>query len=177
MMRKGNNPDPIKTGSKRSQPTKGIFKMASKYNRVVLANAIQVALFNEALLPQIIGEGGRWATVRTKGHAEPFKTAKAFVRKDDEEALGLHFSAPKRNYNFNDSNYVNPPATLEVLMAIAKKANGGKDITKKQLQQELEAIKKTFIASAQPIAEAIVETVKTEAEVVAETPAPEEVKA
>lgn len=115
-----------------------------------VANAIQAALFNSILIDQIVKEGGRWNGVRTKGHAEAFAGAVAKVAKGDT-ILGIDFAAPKRNYNFNDSNWTNQEDVLAKLLEVGKSANGGKDIAKKAIVGELEALKNLLKASAQPV--------------------------
>jgi len=112
-------------------------------------NAVQAALFNQILIGQITTEGGRWFGVRTKGHAEAFAGAVAKVAKGDQ-ALGIDFAAPKRNYNFNDSNWTNDEATLAKLTSVAQAAPGGKDYSKKAIVSDLEDMKNILKASTQP---------------------------
>ena len=140
-------------------------------NIIIVDTKIQAALFNDILRDQITVEGGRWFGVRTKGHADPFLTAKAVVAKEGQTERGLQFHAPKKNYNFNDSTWVNPAETLEKLMAVAVKANGGKEVAKKALVSELEALKNIFKNSTFKAPEAVVEATKADEKIVEEQPA------
>ena len=114
-------------------------------NIIVLRNAVQVALFNTILVKEIVGEKGRWHTASPKGHFLPFESAAARVAEGDEP-LGLRFDARKKNYNFNDSNWVNQGPVTKKLLAVAKAASG-KDMAKKAVAAELEDIKEILKAS------------------------------
>lgn len=159
-------------------PTKENIKMT---NTLKLANTIQVALFRDALLPQIIKEGGRWNLVKPIGHFEPFTSIKVSVAKEGED-LGVNFTAKKLNYNFNDSNWVNQPEVTLELLTIASKA-AKKEVAKKELYYHLEQIKTILKASkiieveVPPAVETAptVETPAVEAQV--ETPAVESIAA
>lgn len=123
--------------------------MTKTVNIIRVRNPIQAALFNDYLRAQIIEAGGRWNGIKTKGHVEPFQTSKAVVAKEGE-VLGLTFAAPKRNYNFNDSTYVNVAENLDKLTEIATKANKGTKVEKKELGFQLADLKEIFKNSPQP---------------------------
>ena len=123
--------------------------MATEKSPILRLNTpMMVAIFSEALLPEITKEGGRWASANPKGHADLFKDLQVKVKGDDEPAgifLGDEpYALLKNNYNYNDSNWVNMAAVTEKLMGIAKKANGGKDVTKKDISAMLLEIKETL---------------------------------
>lgn len=116
-------------------------------NTLFLANAVQVALFKEAILPQIINEGGRWNLVKPTKHAEAMVGLKVVVGKEGD-IQGFNFNALKKNYNVNDSNWVNDKSVTPVLLAIASKA-AKKEVSKKELYFQLESIKEIMKASAE----------------------------
>lgn len=123
--------------------------MSKNTKTFFVRNAIQAALFNQVLINEITKPEGRWFGVRTKGHAEAFTGAVAKVAKGDQ-TVGLDFAAPKRNYNFNDSNWTNQEPVLARLTEVSKSANGNKDIAKKAIVSELEDMKNIMKASSQP---------------------------
>ena len=139
----------------------------TKTNLVHLPTIVHVALFNEMLLPQIAQEGGRWFGVRTKDHHLPFADCEAILTPEGG-SNGLQFNARKKNYNFNDSNWVGQAPITQALIECADKANPEKKHTKKDMYFFLEDIKNILKASPE-----IVEAVEATEVKVEETPAPE----
>lgn len=156
--------------------------MAAKpTSTLVLSTKIQVAIFNEMLLSQITDPAGHWARANPKGHHEVFADMKVKVAGDGEQtgvfdAEGKPLGLRKNNYNFNDSNWVNIPEVTEKLMAIAKKANGGKEMSKKDIVSNLLHIKDIMKTAPKAMAPVIAKTAAVAAVVAAGTgtPAPEE---
>lgn len=131
-----------KTAPKQDAPA----KTGRTGNTIVLANPVQVALFRDALLPEIINEGGRWNKVRPFDHAIPFQGSIKIVSRREDEPLGVNFHASKLNYNFNDSHWVNDDEVTPRLLAVASKA-AKREVSKKELYNELASIKEILKAS------------------------------
>jgi hypothetical protein len=108
---------------------------------IYVRNELQKFLFEKVLIPNITKEGGRWTKSRPDGHAEPFKIATVVV---DPDNVGITFGADakKRNYNMNDSTWLQP----DIIKPMTKEAEKvlGRELPKKELVSNLEDLKKIF---------------------------------
>ncbi len=146
-----------------------------------VANALQKFIFDNVLIPEITKADGRWTNSKPHGHAEPFKIATAVI---DPNHLGITFEAAKRNYNLNDSTWLKPEVINPMLKAASAHLN--REVGKKEMTTELEALKKILSKDAivhdvggapaisAPATGEIVETPVVETPVVAESEQPEQ---
>ena len=101
---------------------------------------IKKALFDKVLRGELQA-GGRWGTKTQENLAAPWRDIEVEVA-EQGAPVGRNFDAQKTNWNFNDSNFVNPTANYQRLAQAAREANNGVEVPKKQLQAHLEDLKK-----------------------------------
>lgn len=113
----------------------------SKKNILYVDSPIKKNLFDQVLRDEFIKPNGKFAGRSQANLAKPWIDIEVVVT-DDPSLVGRNFEAQKGNWNFNDSNYVNPSENYHRLAAAARAANGGAEVSKKILVWHLEDLKK-----------------------------------
>ncbi len=114
---------------------------ATPVNVLYVDSPIKKALFDLVLRAEFTKPAGKFAGKAMANLAKPWIDVQVEVVSEEHPVTGRTFQAAKGNWNFNDSNYVNPPETFKLLMEVATQANGGVSIPKKQLVGHLEDLK------------------------------------
>lgn len=112
-----------------------------KKNILYVDSPIKKNLFDQVLRDEFTKPNGKFAGRSQANLAKPWIDIEVVVT-DDPNLVGRNFEAQKGNWNFNDSNYVNPSENYHRLAAAARQANGGVEVHKKTLVGHLADLKK-----------------------------------